>query len=83
MHRLLTEMHEAGEPPTAPAPVIEIRFRDTRYYLLPEQIADWGLRLYSDYVQRRPPFTREMLAALLSGDDAKKNVPGADFPQNA
>ena len=61
LHGLLTEMYDADAPPTAPAPVIEIRFRDARYYLLPEYIADFGLRLYSDYVQKRPPFTCEMI----------------------
>ena len=67
LHRLLTEMYEAEERRcaksrgTVPAPVIEIEFRHARYYLLPESIADFGMRLYSDYEQRRPPFTPEML----------------------
>lgn len=61
LHALLTEMYDADEPPTAPAPMIEIQFRDARYYILPEYIADFALRLYSDYAQRRPPFTNEMI----------------------
>ena len=61
LHLLLSEMYDADEPPTAPAPIIEIQFRDARYYILPEYVSDFALRLYSDYVQRRPPFTNEMI----------------------
>ena len=61
LHALLSEMYDADDPPTAPAPMIEIQFRDARYYILPEYVADFALRLYSDYAQRRPPFTNEMI----------------------
>ena len=61
LHTLLEEMHAADDAPTVPAPVIEIQFKDARYYIFPECIADFGLRLYSDYVQKRPPFTDEMM----------------------
>lgn len=64
LRRLLHEMYSANEPPSAPAPVIEISFQDARYYLLPEYIADFALRLYSDYINRRPPFTQKRLDAL-------------------
>ena len=61
LHALLSEMYDADEPPTASAPMIEIQFRDARYYIMPEYVADFALRLYSDYVQKRPPFTDEMI----------------------
>ena len=62
LNRLLSEMYSAEERhPPAPAPAIEISFRDARYYIIPEYIADFGLRLYSDYTHRRPPFTDDMV----------------------
>ena len=90
LHALLSEMYSADEPPRAPAPIIEILFRDARYYILPEYIADFALRLYSDYVQKRPPFTCEMIQkyynAALNTQETQEMLAallsGGDDPEN-
>ena len=57
LNALLLEMHAAEEYPQTP--IIEIEFQEARYYLMPEGAADFALRLYGDYANRRPPFTPE------------------------
>ncbi|MBS5529639.1 hypothetical protein [Victivallis lenta] len=46
------------------APIIQIHFRGENYFLMPEGLADFTIRLYSDFKQRRPPFTQAMLNRL-------------------